>query len=103
MDASVLEQTVRIHDGPSAGQQSIYRLSVHDTAGQERYRSLNKIYYRGALGALVVYDITDLDSFERMKAWVKELWSQRGRDLPIVIVGNKSDLEGQRLIQQDQA
>ena len=45
------------------------------------------------LGALIVYDITDADSFDKMTFWVKELRQQRGLDLPIIIVGNKSDLE----------
>ena len=45
------------------------------------------------LGALIVYDITDSDSFDKMTFWVKELRQQRGLDLPIIIVGNKSDLE----------
>ena len=45
------------------------------------------------IGALIVYDITDSDSFDKMTFWVKELRQQRGLDLPIIIVGNKSDLE----------
>lgn len=48
-------------------------LSLWDTAGQERFHSLGPIYYRDAAAALIVFDITDIDSFERAKAWVKEL------------------------------
>ena len=49
-------------------------LSLWDTAGQERFHSLGPIYYRDAAAALIVFDITDIDSFERAKAWVKELY-----------------------------
>ena len=48
-------------------------LQLWDTAGQERFHSLGPIYYRDAAAALIVFDITDMDSFERAKAWVKEL------------------------------
>ena len=51
----------------------MYALAIWDTAGQEIHHSLNKIYYRGAHGALIVYDITDVDSFNKMNDWVKEL------------------------------
>lgn len=55
------------------------------------------------LGALLVYDITDTDSFKKMTDWVKELRQMRGADLPIIIVGNKSDLEGSRVVTKDNA
>lgn len=55
------------------------------------------------IGALIVYDITDTDSFDKMTFWVKELRQQRGPDLPIIIVGNKSDLENQRVIKNADA
>ena len=75
-----------------------YNLSIWDTAGQETYHALNKIYYRGAQGALLVYDITDIDSFNKMQLWVKELRAQANPNLPIVIVGNKMDLIENRQI-----
>lgn len=73
-------------------------MSIWDTAGQEQHHALNTIYYRGAQGALIVYDITDLDSFSKMSMWVSELRQQCGDKLPIIIVGNKSDLESNRQI-----
>jgi small GTP-binding protein len=76
----------------------MYKLSIWDTAGQEQHHALNTIYYRGAQGALIVYDITDIDSFQKMEMWVKELRQQCGSQLPIIIVGNKSDLESNRQI-----
>lgn len=93
-----MEQTVSISD-PSNMQgikTSQYKLSIWDTAGQEQHHALNTIYYRGAQGALIVYDITDLDSFSKMSMWVNELRQQCGDKLPIIIVGNKSDLESNR-------
>lgn len=54
-------------------------------------------------GALLVYDITDTDSFKKMTDWVKELRQMRGADLPIIIVGNKSDLESSRVVSKEQA
>jgi len=62
---------VRIQE-PGGGTK-VHKLSIWDTAGQEAHRSLNTIYYRGSQGAVIVYDITDLDSFQRMKEWMKEL------------------------------
>ena len=58
-------------------------LSLWDTAGQERFHSLGPIYYRDAAAALIVFDITDIDSFERAKAWVKELKQMVRRTLMI--------------------
>lgn len=100
IDATCLEQTVRIQDPNTMQgiQTNSYKLCIWDTAGQEQHHCLNTIYYRGAQGALIVYDITDLDSFAKMSMWVKELRQQCGNSLPIVIVGNKSDLEQNRQI-----
>jgi len=71
-------------------------LAIWDTAGQERYHALSPIYYRGSNGAFLVYDITDIDSFQRIKNWVKELRTALGNDVVLCIVGNKSDLEKSR-------
>ena len=84
-------------------------LSIWDTAGQERFHALGPIYYRDAhgeglqlrsrgyesnnLGAILVYDITDEDSFQKVKVWVKELRRMVGPDICLIIAGNKADLE----------
>jgi len=73
-------------------------LSIWDTAGQERFHSLGPIYYRDADGALLVYDITDFESFAKVQKWVKELRSIVGNDISIVIAGNKVDLEKRRAV-----
>ncbi|OQR82535.1 Rab21/Rab5 family GTPase [Achlya hypogyna] len=69
------------------------QLSLWDTAGQERFHALGPIYYRDADGALLVYDITDDESFKKVKTWVKELRRIVGEEIDIVIAGNKIDLK----------
>ena len=71
---------------------------IWDTAGQERYKSLAPMYYRGALAALVVYDITNNDSLIGAKAWIKELRKRGQTGCIIAIVGNKTDLEEKRQV-----
>lgn len=78
-------------------------LSIWDTAGQERFHALGPIYYRDSHGALLVYDITDNNSFTKVRNWVKELKSQLGESVVLAIVGNKSDLERQRAVDKDEA
>ena len=76
------------------------QLSVWDTAGQERFHALGPIYYRDADGALLVYDITDSESFVKVRKWVKELRKIVGNDINIVIAGNKIDLESKRQVDE---
>jgi Ras-related protein Rab-21 len=78
-------------------------LSIWDTAGQERFHALSPIYYRDADGALLVYDITDAESFSRVKKWVKELRKIVGSDIDIAIAGNKCDLEKNRNVLESDA
>lgn len=73
-------------------------MSLWDTAGQEKFHALGPIYYRSSNGAVLVYDITDQDSFQKVKNWVKELRKMLGTDICLVIVGNKSDLENDRTV-----
>ncbi|URD80967.1 Ras family [Musa troglodytarum] len=67
-------------------------LSIWDTAGQERFHALGPIYYRDADAALLVYDITDNDTFLRVRKWVKELQQMASKDIIMGIAANKSDL-----------
>jgi len=91
-------QTKRLNvDGQSVN------LAVWDTAGQERFHALGPIYYRDANGALLVYDITDNDSFARVQNWVKELRKMLGTDIVLAIAGNKCDLERTRVVPLDKA
>ncbi|ALC49624.1 Rab21 [Drosophila busckii] len=79
------------------------QLNIWDTAGQERFHALGPIYYRGSDGALLVYDITDQDSFQKVKSWVRELKQMRGSEISLIIVGNKTDLEEQRAVSYETA
>ncbi|AIN97294.1 ras-related protein rab-5, putative [Leishmania panamensis] len=92
-------------------QMRVLKYEIWDTAGQERFRSLAPIYYRGACGALVVYDITNSESLKKAQTWIKELRANADPSLIIVLVGNKKDLEslrqvpfedGQRLAAEEQ-
>ena len=75
------------HDGKTIEAQ------VWDTAGQERYRAITAAYYRGAVGALLVYDITKRDSFENCERWLKELRTHGDAQVVAMLVGNKGDLK----------
>lgn len=75
---------------------------IWDTAGQERYKSLASMYYRGAAAALVVYDITNMDSFERARYWIQQLIANSPETI-VVLVGNKIDKESERMVPREEA
>jgi len=72
------------------------KLQIWDTAGQERYRSVTKSYYRGAVGCLLVYDITSRDTYNHVGSWLNDAKSLARPDMSVVVVGNKSDLKSDR-------
>ena len=78
------------------------KMVLFDTVGQERLASLRKRYYTGAHGAVVVYDITRKESYENISYWISEI-ENKVPDIPIIIVGNKTDLEEQRAVPYEQA
>lgn len=78
-------------------------LAIWDTAGQERFHALGPIYYRESHAAILVYDITDQDSFVKVKNWVKELKRILGDKVVLAIVGNKTDLEKDRNVPVEEA
>lgn len=75
------------------------RLQLWDTAGQERFRSLIPSYIRDSSVAVVVYDITNRQSFVNTTKWVDDVRAERGNDVIIVLVGNKTDLSEKRLVE----
>uniref|UniRef100_A0A452STS5 small monomeric GTPase n=2 Tax=Boreoeutheria TaxID=1437010 RepID=A0A452STS5_URSAM len=89
--AAFLTQTVCLDD-------TTVKFEIWDTAGQERYHSLAPMYYRGAQAAIVVYDITNEESFARAKNWVKELQRQASPNIVIALSGNKADLANKRAV-----
>lgn len=74
------------------------KLQIWDTAGQERFKSVTKSYYRGAAAALIVYDITNLDSFVQLENWISDVRSLGKSHLSLIVVGNKSDLKSSRSV-----
>ena len=94
--AAFLTQTVALDD-------ATVKFEIWDTAGQERYRSLAPMYYRGAAAAIVVYDITNPDSFTGAKSWVKELQRRGDPNVVIALAGNKADLESRRKVEFEEA
>jgi len=76
---------------------------IWDTAGQERYHSLAPMYYKGAQAAIIVYDITDKDTFNGAKHWVKELQREVNTSLAIALAGNKIDLAENRKVESEEA
>uniref|UniRef100_A0A672SY66 RAB6B, member RAS oncogene family a n=1 Tax=Sinocyclocheilus grahami TaxID=75366 RepID=A0A672SY66_SINGR len=72
------------------------RLQLWDTAGQERFRSLIPSYIRDSTVAVVVYDITNVNSFQQTSKWIDDVRTERGSDVIIMLVGNKTDLADKR-------
>jgi len=95
IQASFLNKRISV-----AGQNT--NLVIWDTAGQERFHALGPIYYRDADGALLLFDVTDAESFEKVKMWVKELRKMVGKDICIAIAGNKCDLERNRKVSTEE-
>ncbi|CAF0889010.1 unnamed protein product [Rotaria sp. Silwood1] len=79
------------------------KTQVWDTAGQERFKTVIPQFYRGSEGALAVFDLTKPESFNHITNWIEELHRHTPADIPIVLVGNKSDLVDQRKVSRAQA
>ncbi|CAA0815462.1 Ras-related protein RABA1f [Striga hermonthica] len=76
----------------------IIKAQIWDTAGQERYRAITSAYYRGAVGALLVYDVMRHVTFENVERWLKELRDHTDQNIVIMLVGNKADLRHLRAV-----
>ncbi|XP_022739326.1 ras-related protein Rab11A [Durio zibethinus] len=79
------------------------KAQIWDTAGQERYRAVTSAYYRGAVGAMLVYDITKRQTFDHIPRWLEELRGHADKNIVIILIGNKSDLENQRAVPTEDA
>eukprot|EP01112_Ceratiomyxa_fruticulosa_P022084 TRINITY_DN799_c0_g1_i1.p1 TRINITY_DN799_c0_g1~~TRINITY_DN799_c0_g1_i1.p1 ORF type:complete len:221 (-),score=39.85 TRINITY_DN799_c0_g1_i1:197-859(-) len=82
---------------------SLIKLQIWDTAGQERYKALTSAYYRGAVGALLVYDISRRVTFQKLEHWLRQLHDFANPNITIMMVGNKSDLEHIREVSVEEA
>jgi len=78
------------------------KLQIWDTAGQERFRTITSSYYRGAHGIIVVYDVTDAESFNNVKQWLHEIDRYANENVNKLLVGNKSDLQNKRAVTFEQ-
>ena len=78
------------------------KIQLWDTAGQEKFKAVTNIYYKGAKGALIIYDITRRETFENINKWILELKNNEDNVI-IILIGNKSDLEEFREISQEEA
>ncbi|XP_035680122.1 ras-related protein Rab-22A-like [Branchiostoma floridae] len=87
--ASFMSKTLVVND-------TSYKFQIWDTAGQEKYRGLAPMYYRGAAAAIVVYDITREGSFQTLKDWIRELKQYGADNIVLAIAGNKCDMEDLR-------
>ena len=125
-------QTIKVHKKKNSNNENntenandddyyIVKVQIWDTAGQERYKAVTSAYYRGAYGALLVYDITSSQSFEDSKEWLHEIRENTGEGgaaednitdsseskleegIDVILVGNKSDLENLRTVQMEEA
>ncbi|MGB5910471.1 MAG: GTP-binding protein [Promethearchaeia archaeon] len=74
------------------------KLQLWDTGGQERFSSIRPMYYRGSLGAVLVFDLTNYASFEHLPQWIEEVRANIKSEIPLLLVGNKSDLTEQRTV-----
>ncbi|KAJ8747834.1 hypothetical protein K2173_011543 [Erythroxylum novogranatense] len=102
----------RLDSKPTIGVEFAYRnvrvgdklikAQIWDTAGQERFRAITSSYYRGALGALLVYDITRRATFDNVKKWLQELKEFGCSEMVVVLVGNKSDLGHSREVDEEE-
>lgn len=77
------------------------KLQIWDTAGQERFHTITTSYYRGAMGIMLVYDITNAKSFDNIQKWLRNIDEHANEDVVKMIVGNKCDMEDRRIIAKE--
>ncbi|KAK4535972.1 hypothetical protein CDCA_CDCA06G1997 [Cyanidium caldarium] len=90
-------KSIQLDDG------KVVKLQIWDTAGQERFRTITSSYYRGAHGIIIVFDVTDAESFQNVSTWVSEIEHYASESVCKLLVGNKTDLDEQRVVTREQA
>ena len=78
------------------------KIQIWDTAGQEAFQAITRTYYKGAIGALLVYDITRKDTFVHVTKWLEEVKSNSSKNITIILIGNKKDLEDKRQVSYEE-
>ena len=74
------------------------KIQIWDTAGQEAFQAITRTYYKGAIGALLVYDITRRDTFTHVTKWLEEVKANSSKSICVILIGNKKDLEDKRQV-----
>lgn len=92
------EQRTKIKNEDS---NTLVRMNIWDTAGQEKFRSLTRQFYRDCQGAIIVFDITKKKTFDSLQTWIDDIKDYSDKDIPIIIVGNKSDLIDEREVSEN--
>ena len=82
--------------------QRIVKVQLWDTAGQDKFRAITRNYYKGARGIILIYDVTNIKSYENIKKWINEIKEEISEEVTIVLIGNKIDNEGERKISKEQ-
>ena len=77
------------------------KIQIWDTAGQEQFQAITRTYYKGAIGALLVYDISRHETFEHITKWLNEIKANGSKDICCILIGNKKDLEDQRQVKYE--
>ena len=90
------KKNVQLDDG------KMYKIQIWDTAGQDRFRSITKNYYKGAHGIVLIYDITDKKTFENVRNWVKQIKEEVSDKVCIILVANKIDAEDKRVVSTEE-
>ena len=80
----------------------IYRIQIWDTAGQENFRSIARAYYKNSICACIVYDITNRNSFNSVQSWIDDCTKQTPRNILLLLIGNKNDLNDKREVQYEE-
>ena len=78
------------------------KLQIWDTAGQDRFRSITKNYYKGSHGIILIYDVTSLKTFENVKSWVSQIHEEISDKVVIYLVGNKIDMDDERKVKTEE-
>ena len=79
----------------------IFKIEIWDTAGQERYKSITTAYYKGAKGAMIVYDVTNQTSFDNVDKWYNEIKEKASKNINLIVIGNKNDLIDKKIINSE--
>ena len=83
-------------------EQKIVKVQIWDTAGQDKFRAITRNYYKGASGIILIFDVTNIKSFENIKKWINEIKEEISENVSIVLIGNKNDNVKERKITKEQ-